>query len=455
MGLFDFFKNKDGDKTPNSNPPKSELYLSISKYNEYIVSFVRMHSQGNYAPISAYEKANGEVVGFVYTIDNESTYSLLAQDVVARMETNFEKKLASGEIKSYAILYHSQFANDNNHNIATNDDELKAITVEYHFKNSHKGKIGLPYTYKNDEINYGGFKEFSQQENNSIFGTQLQQGKDYFKDREKIAAPVMENEIGLKITKSNNSDLANTWCGIFGFESYRKPNGSNVLKEHFALALTKGTHQNKGTLATYQLAYDNVVFKAVTVDGKAKTILPVIKTNYVIDVVNKEINEWENVGNLEALVTGGGRNTFGITYFATDYAENREIYLSKKELNIKISGIVFVLDISNIHKQEGELKYSEDFTMYMPNKDLPNYACFDFVGQLEDFKEVHILETKSLKGYIMKMKLITNPDVKDFFTIDMYVTQENIRFKDLQVGMKLTGMFQMQGQIAEGPSAPL
>ena len=78
----------------------------------------------------------------------------------------------------------------------------------------------------------------------------------------------------------------------------------------------------------------------------------------------------------------------------------------------------------------------------------PNYACFDFIGELEDFRETTLLSDNSLKAYIMKVRLITNPDMKDFFTIDMYVTPENMRFKELRIGMKLTGMFQMQGQIA-------
>jgi hypothetical protein len=449
MGLFDFFKKKEDNETPKSETPKSELFLSISKYNEYIVRFIGMQQQGNYAPISAYEKSNGEINGFLYVFGEDDSYSLSAYEVISRMETNFQQKLATDEINSYIILYHSQFANDNNHALANDDNELKAITVSYDFKNGKKGKIGLSYFFENDEITYQGFKDFSQEENNIIFRTQLKDNKDYFQDREEIKVPLIENEIGLKIRKSNNSDLSNTWCGIFGFESYRKPNGSQILKEHFALARTKTPTVSTNTLTISQLEYEDVILKSVTYMDRPTTILPVVKTDYAIDVVNKEINEWENVDNLEAIISGGGRDTFGLTYFATDYAENREIYHSKKELKMNISGIAFVLDISTIDKSDGELKYSEDFTMYMPNNDLPNYACFDFVGQLEDFKETFLLEDKGLKGYLMKVRLITNSDMKDFFTIDIFVTPENMRIKELTKGMKLTGMFQMQGQIAK------
>jgi hypothetical protein len=448
MGLFDFFKKKENTGTPKPETPKSELFLSLSKYNEYIVRFIAMQQQGNYAPISAYEKTNGEIVGFLYIIGNDHSYSLSAGEVINRMEANLEQKLSGNQINSYVIFYHSQFSNDNNHSLANNDSELKAISISYNFKSLEKGKIGLPYRFEKDEITYQGFKNFSQEENNIIFRTPLKDNKDYFQDREEIKAPVSENEIGLKIKKSNSSDISKTWCGIFGFESYRKHNGSQILTEHFALAMTSGKITKHESITISLLDYNDILLKGISVNDNPKTILPIIKTDYAIEVVNKEINEWENTDNLEAIITGNGRDTFGLTYFATDYAENREKYLSQKQHKVKISGIAFVLDISKEDNSDGEIKYSEDFTMYMPNNDLPNYACFDFTGQLEDFKETFFLEGNSQKGYLMKVRLITNPDIKDFFTIDMFVTPENMRFKELTKGMKITGIFQMQGQIA-------
>lgn len=449
MGLFDFFKKKDNNELQNSETPKSELFLAISKYNEYIARFIGMQQQGNYAPISAYEKSSGEIIGFLYVVGDDTSYSLSAEEVIDRMKANFEQKLLNKEINSYVILYHSQFNNDNNHQLANNDNELKAISVAYNLENEQKGKIGLTYQFENNEITYQGFRNFSQEENNIIFRTQLNENKDYFQDREEIKAPVIENEIGLKIKKSNSLDLSNTWCGIFGFESYRKPNGSQILREYFALSMTKTPIYSKNDMKISQVEFEDIIFKSVIVNEKPKTILPIVKTDYIVDVENRDIDEWENVDNIEAIVSGKGRDTFGLWYFATDYAENRNKYLTEKKLNIKISGIAFVLDKYTDNKIETDIQFSEDFTSYMPNNDLQNYACFDFIGQLEDFKETYLLEDKSLKGYILKVRLITNEEVKDFFTIDIYVTNENMRFSDLTKGMKLKGMFQMQGKIAD------
>jgi hypothetical protein len=461
MGLFDLFGKKNKNETskntltPNKQEaakpaaPKSELYTAFSKYNEYVVRYLGMQQQGNYAPISAYEKPNGEIIGFLYVVGDDASYSLSAAEVIERMESSFEQKMAVNEIKSYAILYHSQFENDGNHQLANNDDELKAITIAYHFKHIEKGKVGLPYRFEDDSITYRGITNFSQEENNALFATKLEPGKDYFQDREEITPPQVENEIGLTIKSSNNSDLSNTWCGIFGFEKYRNPDGGQPLTEHFALAMMSEPILRKGRVAIKQLEYDSVILKAILLDEKPASIVPVIKTDYVIDIVNKEITEWENIHNLYAIISGGGRDTFGLAYLATDYAENRDRYHSQKGHQVKISGIAFVLDISAPQDPDAEMKYSEDFTAYMPSQSLPNFACFDFIGELEGFKETSLLEGSGEKGYLMKVRLITNSEFKDFFTIDIFVSPENMRFKELTVGMKLTGMVQLQGQIAE------
>jgi hypothetical protein len=92
---------------------------------------------------------------------------------------------------------------------------------------------------------------------------------------------------------------------------------------------------------------------------------------------------------------------------------------------------------------------TDDLYAYIPSKDLPDYGCLDFIGILENFKETTLLPNNGLKGYILNVRLINQPTVKDFFTIDMYVTPENMRFTELKKGMRLTGMFQLQGQIAQ------
>ena len=441
MGLFNIFKKKDSPET---------LYSYISRYNEYIVRFITMQQQGNYAPIAAYEKPTGEIVGFLYLMADGDSYSLSADEVIKKMEARFEAQLNKDEINSYTIFYHSQFNNDDNHQLANADNELKAISIAYNFKNGPAGKIGLPYQFDNEGVSYQSFAVFNEQENNAIFTTQLKQGFNYFQHKERAEAPETENAIGLKIKKSNNLNLDNMWCGIFGFETYRKPDGADVLESHYKSALLElmldGEMRKEGVVVS-TIDFSDSSFVAVVQDGKAKTILPIIKTDYIVPVENKSINEWENVNNLEAIVSGSGRNTFGVNYFATDYCTNREQYLSQKQLNVKLSGIAFVLDVYQ-KTSDGDVPMADDFCAYLPSKDLPQYGCCDFIGILEDFKYTRFLLDNSGRGYILKVRLINHPEIIDCFTIDMFVNSENMRFTELTKGMHVTGMFQLQGRIA-------
>lgn len=425
----------------------SGLYKNFSKYNEYVARFLNMQQQGNYAPIAAYEKPNGEIVGFLYIIGGDETYSLSAEEAIARMEKRFEAELTTKNILSYALLYHSLFPNDQNHTIPDERTQPTAITIAFHFHDGSKGKIGLPYTFEKESITYKAFENFSKEENDAIFMTELQPNKEYFADREEITAPESTNATGIIIKLSNTFDVSNMWGGLMGFETSRKPSFGQMMMEYSALVMTAGSKKTIGKVNVSETKYNNVGLRMIS-HNHPLSFFPVIHTDYVIDVINKEICEWENADRLEAIIKGGGRDTFGIQYFATDYAENRELYHSQKQLNIKISGIAFVLDIYSPEESNSELKYSENFTAYMPNNDLPGYGCFDFIGQVEDYREIRFLENNSQKGYIMKMRLITHDEQADFFTIDLFVSPENMRFSNVEKGMKLTGMFQMQGEIS-------
>src|SRR5215213_9572899 len=118
MGFFDRFKK-------NSPASGDSLFSCISRYNEYIVRFIAMQQQGNYSPIAAYEKQDGEIVGFLYLMGDDNSYSLSAAAVIKKMEEKFEDQLNKEEIRSYIIFYHSQFDYDDNHQIANKEGEMK------------------------------------------------------------------------------------------------------------------------------------------------------------------------------------------------------------------------------------------------------------------------------------------------------------------------------------------
>ncbi|MDR6761351.1 hypothetical protein J2Y38_001560 [Flavobacterium sp. 2755] len=477
MGLFNFLKKNKKTETPeieenlisssikHSGKSLNEIYAEkrdvvnsqntdnvfdfIKIYSEYIVRFIGMQIQNNYAPIAAYEKVNGEITGYLY-IAEDTSYNLSATEVVTNMEIEFEKRIKENTIKSYVILYHSNFQDDNNHSVAKKNNEFTAISIKYK-ANDLNGFLGLPYFFADEEITFKGISTFTREQNNSILNIELQQGKDYFQERIIIEPQVTENEFGLKIKKVNNGTVGDMWAGIFGFERLGNEDGRNFLIHHSAFVLFQEPVKSNNEIIISEYISGNIIFRGVKkADETTRTVYPVIKTDIFIEVVNKQINEWENIDNLEAIITGNGRDTFGLIYFATDYAINKEKYKSNKKLNIELSGLIYSLEICSMPDTTAEgPNYSEDFTMYMPNKEMSEFGCFDFIGQLEDFREVDVLDNRPSKGYILKIKLITNEEIPDFFTIEMFVNKENMNFQDLKIGMKLSGLFQLQGQIKE------
>ncbi|WP_185289458.1 hypothetical protein [Chryseobacterium lactis] len=476
MGIFDFFKKKNSrqenvstpvqeidraeekiavevmeevvettpeitQEIPSQPQPVNENYEKIKTYNDYIVYSIALQLRGEYTPIAAFEKENGEIEGFVYMV-TEDAYALPVHEAISKMEEKFENELQEGKVRSYMILYHSQFDNNDNHSPATQEGEFKAISLSYHFKGADKAKTGLPYIFENETVTYKGFAEFSHEENNGIMNHQLIDGRDYFTNTEGIAAPETTNEAGIIVRKSNVHNLVNTWSGIFGHENFQ----TKDYGQYLSAVLMQSTVADPLGESKSKTEFEDVRFKTIVTD-ELSTIIPEVKTDYTLDFETRSVREWENALNLQAIVAGPARNTFGVWFFATDYAENRNAYLTQPHLNINISGVVLILDAHQDTDLPDGTKMSEEFTTYMPSQTLPNYACFDFIAKVVDFKETTLLEDGSVKGYILKLKLITHEESEDFFTIDAFVNKENMRFENLTKGMKVTGAVQLQGKI--------
>jgi hypothetical protein len=398
-----------------------DLYHHISRYNEYIILGIHYHIQGNRAPFAAYEKPDGTITGFLYVNGEDLSYSLSADDVVKQLHARFQPELAAGRIRSYIVLYHF-----------INDDGSGSIEIVH-----NEGTISLPYTYEDDSVSYTSFASFTKEQNAAIFQTQVtRDSAELFADREEIVSPVSETGIGQRLTWSNTLTTGNIWSGILGFTTYQEGKGVQTVQGLFAQTIAN-TPVVKDGVSVHRMDFEDLSFQVTAVEGVlTKSFIPVIHTDLVLDVENKEIMEWANAANLEAVITGSGKDTFVVSYFATDYAQHKGVYTSQGKLGMRLSGLVYVLD--TFQKTSG---YSEDFTGYFPNSDLAKAGCFDFIGQLEDFRETSGLG----KGYLMRVRLITSPVN---FTIDMYVVAENMRFEELKKGMKITGMVQLLGEIA-------
>ncbi|MBC8755538.1 hypothetical protein H2O64_12745 [Kordia sp. YSTF-M3] len=450
MGFFDFFKRKDTSTLKTTqNSSASEVYKVASKYNEYTKLFVNMMVNGNYAPIAAYEKLNGEIIGYLYVTKDES-YMLSVEDVIAAMKEEFASRLDTNTINSYAIYYHSLFNNDNNHTAANEEQEPKAVSIILKDKNAFSTTIAVPYTFEGEGFSIGPMTDVTNEEYRQVLQTDLQEGKDYFQERIEREPKMIENEAGITIKTVNNGKVGDFWGGMLGFEFFRST-APDMLMQYIALAQTKDNPiKVVDNVKLYELAFDKLSLRVISTHENVVSAFPTVQTNYSIDVEHTQIDEWEHSNNLEAIVYGKGRDTFAIRYYATDYSVNRAKYTSQKQHRVQLSAILYVLDIPEEKKGEkGDLKFSDDFCMYMPSQEHAAFGCFDFEGILEDLEEATYFDMKEHSGYILKIRLVNHEEIEDFFTLDMFINQKNMRFSDLIVGMKLTGMFQLLGEIAE------
>lgn len=261
-----------------------------------------------------------------------------------------------------------------------------------------------------------------------------------------------ESKSEIDIVLDDQGSHGDNFGSLLGFHLVNSQDGSQFINEMVVLSSIQEPIYKNNTLNISEVDFketggDLELIKIRTIKSKDKIIsaFPYLKTIYMLPFETKQIIEWSHVGKLEAEIIGGGRDTFGFGFFATDYAINKNEYKSNKKININVSAFGLVLDKSDL-TEFGDTKVSPDFATYMPNSDIPRPTYYDFIGTLNHFKEYKL--TKDIQGYILNIKLINQEDQPDFFTIDMFINRENMRITKLNDGMKVSGVLWFQGEIA-------
>ncbi|GAA5085809.1 hypothetical protein GCM10023210_06970 [Chryseobacterium ginsengisoli] len=483
MGLFDFFKKKKNEtieqsqnnfSPENNNPAEKKQpeipiektqeideqpilntserkiimadFQDFKKYSEYVISAIMLQHQDSFAPISAYEELDGTIKGFVFMLSSKTgRYAFSPEEAISGMKEKFEKLLPENKIRSFIIGYHSQFNNDENYEPSTEQENFRAITFYCNFGKGSITMINLPYKYGEEGIGYAPIAELTEEENNIVFNTQLDEGKQYYTERDEIKPPSIINEYGIEIESANEGRLGDLWAGTLGFERVSQANGS-FISHLVAAVFVSGEEKVSSEIEVKDIESDFLLLRSVE-DKKndMRTAFPVIKTDKSINVTMKTVSEWNHMENMEGVIYGSGKDTFGLTFFATDYSYNKEKYKTSKNLDIQLSGII-------LHAQkheddpDQEFRTSENFTMYMPNQEVNYIGGFDFIGIVKNIRPVSTNNPVLIEGYMLDVQLITYEEEEDFFTIEMFLNKENSELI-IEKGMKITGLFLLQGKI--------
>lgn len=252
----------------------------------------------------------------------------------------------------------------------------------------------------------------------------------------------------IKISETDNGSHGDNIGGLIGFNSLNSEKGRNLINELMAKSMIE---KPELAIKSYELKSisisnnPNLNLRVLTDTKNVLSAFPYLRTNYILPYKTKEIIEWKHMNKCEAEIKGGGRNTFGLDFFPTDYAINKSKYISNNEFQLHVSAIAFVVDKSEMN-QDTEVKFSEDFVSYMPSSNLPRQTYYDFIAKVIDFDEVTF--DNNDQGYITKVKLINKDLDPNFFTVDMFMNKENMRIQSLEKGMKISGLLWFQGEIA-------
>lgn len=278
---------------------------------------------------------------------------------------------------------------------------------------------------------------------------------DFFKNKKKESSDATNQHSEIVISSTTEGSHGDHYGGLLGFDLLYSE-GSELVYKLIQYAEKRSPLMSKGSTNLHDAVLNEVDeitgkirVRAIYTGERIPSAFPYLKTNYKIPFQTKEVIEWSHIDKLEAEIYGAGRETFGVGFFATDYAINHNKYKSQSNLHIHVSAIGLVMELANFSEMEGEdgLKFSEGFATYMPNQDLPGVSYYNFIGVLEEVREMIVMPDPEVKGYMTKIKLI-NHEERDFFTIDMFINKSNVRFENVEVGMSVSGCLWLQGEIS-------
>ncbi len=252
----------------------------------------------------------------------------------------------------------------------------------------------------------------------------------------------------LKISYTEEGGHGDNFGGLIGFEYLNTEEGNNFLNEQIAASTTIEPIATEDGIAFHDLHFNDTILglRTLVSHGNMFSCYPYLKPSFNLPFETTEVIEWSHINGFEGEIKGRGRDTFGLGFFATDYALKKETYQSEKEITIRLSAIALVMDEFKSDKI-GDQPISDDFAAYMPNTQIPNPTYYDYIGIINEVKPLQLGE--DVRGYLCNIKLINQPEDPDFFTVDLFINQENMRIDSVETGMRVTGALWFQGELAE------
>lgn len=266
------------------------------------------------------------------------------------------------------------------------------------------------------------------------------------------ADPSLKADPAIRLHHSTHGRHGDHHGGMFGFERLQEGNAGDVINAMMAIALTKSSEDDE--LELLQIPFTEMEATAtgeagvgvLTMGEQMISAFPYLKPTRAMPFTTKDIHRWQNVNNLEADIVGNGKDTFGLGFFATNWAARKEDFYAQQRIEIKLSAILFVVrNFVPEPPEEGQPGFAPDFCGYFPHQDLPGDTYYDFIGMLREVKEVTI---PGGTGYLLELQLINQEDDPDLFVVEAFANADNVQMEEMpKVGDHVTGTLWFQGEI--------
>ncbi|MEK7540522.1 MAG: hypothetical protein AAB558_04725 [Patescibacteria group bacterium] len=204
----------------------------------------------------------------------------------------------------------------------------------------------------------------------------------------------------------------------------------------------------KGEVSVREKRFDDLVVTGNALNGEIGTAYPSIDSNLSMKGTITDVEEWAN--EVEAQVKIKTEN-MSLTFFALDYAENRDKYVSGNEFDFSLTGLAIALKKGSIAggKLPSGQEISPDFTGIFyastvfknSNFDIDDYQVH---GKIENVRKTRLA---GLDAFIFTTKIAGTEKWK--LTIDIGVFAKNISGEIPGKNDKITTGIWLTGRIKE------
>ncbi|MHB9134684.1 MAG: hypothetical protein ACYDBB_26735 [Armatimonadota bacterium] len=239
----------------------------------------------------------------------------------------------------------------------------------------------------------------------------------------------------VKITKTTADAHGVPWKTVVGSDN---PLLQEIVQRELDQA--EQVAEPRPGMVRVQRTHGRLPMLGVVERGYCHTFYPVLVTSRAIPVTVKEIIEWEDGQSVEAQIIGSGRNTFGLSFYATDYLEHAHRYQAGGELMVSLAGLAYKIE-GPPETPEG---FHEQYCAYMPHHGDWDTSDFGFIGQILSVEDITICGESC---HIIDVRIINGTADSPSFALELLANARHVT-TPLIAGNRAGGFFWLQGRLA-------